>query len=384
MKYCKNKHMRKEILMKQEKKKRAVSFILSLLLMVVAVPMNPVMAGAETVDESNVSSGVCGAEGNGENVRWEYDGNGILTLSGTGAVASNALAERILPYIPGTALGYYSFRNIRIGEGITKLKSNSLSAMFGMISRIELPSTITEIASDALDELPSAVLYGKSECARKYAENWGISYVDATKTYDLSDAWFYILSCEYTGSEIRPLSVESTANMYEVSYNGVSLVQGLDYSVEYYEDNIECGEAKAVITGLGCYTGSKETSFSICEDLIAVDSSDVEITYENKPESYGEAVDTNPKTVVTYEGKTLSEGVDYVVKIERKYFNDVGECVPDGGCEPEILYMYIRVYGKGRYRMLEILCAGNQVERVFMSVWNMTGYHMTDHLKSPM
>lgn len=296
--------------MKQEKKKRAVSFILSLLLMVVAVPANPIMARTETVDESDVASGICGEEGNGENVRWEYDGNGILTLSGTGAVASNALTERILPYINTTSLlpGLLSFRNIRVGEGITRLKSNSL--VYYGTKKIELPSTITEIEGKALT---SAVLYGKSDYAREYAENREISYVDATMTYDLSDAWFYIPSYEYTGSEIRPVPGESTADMYEaapfVSYNGVTLYQGLDYSIAY-ENNIECGEAKAVLTGLGNYTGTKETSFSICEELIT--DGRVEITYENKPELYEEAVDTNPKTVVTYEGKTLTEGVDYV------------------------------------------------------------------------
>ncbi len=348
--------------MKQEKKKRAVSFILSLLLMVVAVPANPIMARTETVDESDVASGICGAEGNGENVRWEYDGNGILTLSGTGAVASNALTERILPYINTTSLlpGLLSFRNIRVGEGITRLKSNSL--VYYGTKKIELPSTITEIEGKALT---SAVLYGKSDYAREYAENREISYVDATMTYDLSDAWFYIPSYEYTGSEIRPVPGESTADMYEaapfVSYNGVTLYQGLDYSIAY-ENNIECGEAKAVLTGLGNYTGTKETSFSICEELIT--DGRVEITYENKPELYEEAVDTNPKTVVTYEGKTLTEGVDYVVKIERKYISG------DREGEPDVLAIYIHVYGKGRYRMqtTDILYWRQDIENTHVSL----------------
>ena len=67
-------------------KKRILSLLLALVMVLVLVPTVVLAEGAPTM------SGTCGASGNENNVKWELtdvdgDGNYTLTISGTGAMA---------------------------------------------------------------------------------------------------------------------------------------------------------------------------------------------------------------------------------------------------------------------------------------------------------
>ena len=71
-------------------KKKLLSILLVLSLMLALVP---VAFAADIVD-----SGTCGAEGDGSNVTWMIDKNGVLTVTGTGAITSDAMQIRQLSY----------------------------------------------------------------------------------------------------------------------------------------------------------------------------------------------------------------------------------------------------------------------------------------------
>ena len=107
---------------------------------------------------------------------------------------------------------------------------------------------------------------------------------------------------EYTGKEIKP-KVELIRNN---PYRKLKLVK--DYTVTY-EDNINIGTSKKItIKGKGNYTGTKYVYYVICKyNLYNVNVSaiaDQEYTgKEIKPKNFK----------VTYKGKTLKEGKDYII-----------------------------------------------------------------------
>ena len=105
----------------------------------------------------------------------------------------------------------------------------------------------------------------------------------------------------YDGTEKKPEVV--------VADGKTTLVAGTDYTVSY-EKNVDAGTAKAVITGKGHYSGSREITF----DILAADMSKVTVEFDpQKMEWTGETV--TPAVTVTYKGKTLTKDVDYTLDI---------------------------------------------------------------------
>lgn len=62
-------------------KKRIFSFVLAVLMIASLLP-------AAALAADIVNSGTCGAEGDGSNLTWTLDSEGMLTISGTGAMYS--------------------------------------------------------------------------------------------------------------------------------------------------------------------------------------------------------------------------------------------------------------------------------------------------------
>ncbi len=104
---------------------------------------------------------------------------------------------------------------------------------------------------------------------------------------------------QYTGEPVTPKP--------EVSFAGVVLVEGTDYTLEY-EDNIARGTAKINITGMGWYTGTKVVTFDIARefsDATVIKGIAAAYTYT------GAAI--TPVVRVEDNGNILSKGVDYQV-----------------------------------------------------------------------
>lgn len=117
----------------------------------------------------------------------------------------------------------------------------------------------------------------------------------------------------YTGQPVTP---EITA-----VYRGYTLVKGTDFTVEYQDNTaVSKGTAKAVITGTGSFTGTKELPFDIVE---AMDLSKATITLKYKDQVVSELYYTGDKVeydvTVTMPGVDgdLTEGTDYVLEYEN-------------------------------------------------------------------
>ena len=89
-------------------KKRLLSFVLAVLMIASLLPATALAADI-------VDSGTCGAEGDGSNLTWTLDSDGVLTISGTGAMKE---------YDPYKAPWYGSSSRVKsavIAEGVTSI-----------------------------------------------------------------------------------------------------------------------------------------------------------------------------------------------------------------------------------------------------------------------
>ena len=102
----------------------------------------------------------------------------------------------------------------------------------------------------------------------------------------------------YTGSEIKP--------GVAVTYNGITLKQGTDYSLSY-SNNVKAGTATITITGIGEYSGTRTCNFTIK----AKSFSGVTIGSISTQTYTGNAF--TPGITVTDGSKRLTLGTDYTV-----------------------------------------------------------------------
>lgn len=109
----------------------------------------------------------------------------------------------------------------------------------------------------------------------------------------------------YTGDEITP---DYTLTM---NSNKTTLVENEDYTVEF-SNNVNVGNASVVFTGIGNYTGTtNKRTFKITKKNVAEDS---EVSISNIPDQgYMGGMPVEPELTVTYNGRTLTENIDYTL-----------------------------------------------------------------------
>ena len=86
-------------------KKRLLSFVLAVLMIVSLLPATALAADI-------VDSGTCGAEGDGSNLTWTLDSEGVLTISGSGDMHG---------YGPSDAPWHGRVKSAVIAEGVTSI-----------------------------------------------------------------------------------------------------------------------------------------------------------------------------------------------------------------------------------------------------------------------
>lgn len=141
-------------------------------------------------------------------------------------------------------------------------------------------------------------LYNKS-LAKTYTLRAGAEGDVAISRATVSD----VDSMPYTGSEKKPTVT--------VTYRGVTLSKGTDYTVAY-EDNINAGQAKIIISGAGIFGGTAEKTFTI--EPIQLTKSNVTLS-QTSYECDGTAKE--PAVTVKYNSKTLTAGEHYDVTYEN-------------------------------------------------------------------
>ena len=111
----------------------------------------------------------------------------------------------------------------------------------------------------------------------------------------------------YTGKAIKPAIT--------VTFNGENLVEGVDYEVSEYSNNVDAGQASAVLKGIGNFGGCREVTFTIAKadvDMSGVKFASKTVTYTGKAQSL--AVTGLPQGVgVEYSGNGKTTVGTYTV-----------------------------------------------------------------------
>ena len=128
----------------------------------------------------------------------------------------------------------------------------------------------------------------------------------------------------YTGNWIRP--------NVKIKFNGKKLVKNRDYTVKYTR-NKNAGIAKIKVKGKGNFRGTRTVQFAITPRPITNCSAYL----NSKP--YWTGSPTEPAVKVTYRGRTLDEGSDYVLHYHHGMNTSFVGAVDK-----------VTIYGKGNFR----------------------------------
>lgn len=158
----------------------------------------------------------------------------------------------------------------------------------------------------------------------------------------------------YTGTEIEPDCV--------VKHHDTVLKENEDYTVEY-ENNVEVGQAKVIIKGLGNYIGGdEERTFEIYKYDIS--QADIELEYS---EVLYDGKKKEPSVVVKYGGNTIKENQDYSLSYSSNTEAGVATVTIEGkGCYTGMnvktfnIYKYDITKAEVGLSYSEIMCDGTE------------------------
>ena len=241
-------------------KKRFVSLLLAISMILSLMPVSAVTAFAE--DENSgavkiIAKGNCGADEGGENLKWTLDNNGVLTISGSGAMKDYPRYENQRPdwYLNHkdsirsvvldnkiTHIGDYAF------DGCTSIKSVRYTGYTGNAG-VALPESVTTIGVHAfsdtgvtgtlklpehLTEIDSSAFY---HCRKLNGE---LKLPDTVKEI----GGFAFNRCGFTGKLELPASLENIGNDAFESCSGLtgkltfpSKMNEIDFSI-FHETGI--------------------------------------------------------------------------------------------------------------------------------------------------
>ena len=149
-------------------KKRLLSFVLAVLMIASLLPATALAADI-------VDSGTCGAEGDGSNLTWTLDSEGVLTISGSGDMYDyyydnnspwheNGNQIRSVFMANGvTSIGEYAFywceslTSVTIPDSVTSIGDNAFYDCTSLTS-VTIPDSVTSIGSYAFSECTSLTL----------------------------------------------------------------------------------------------------------------------------------------------------------------------------------------------------------------------------------
>ena len=116
-------------------RKRLLSFVLTVLMIASLLPATALAADI-------VASGTCGAEGDGSNLTWTLDSEGVLTISGRGGMHDYGSSDA--PWY-----GYRSLvKSAVIADGVTSIGSCAFYDCTSLTS-VTIPDSVTSIGDVA-------------------------------------------------------------------------------------------------------------------------------------------------------------------------------------------------------------------------------------------
>lgn len=240
-------------------KKRFVSLLLAISMIFSLMPVSAVTAFAESEnggEVTTVDSGYCGADNGGENLRWTLDNNGVLTISGSGAMKDYTWDENVrldwyvrkkdirsvvldnrITHIGDYAFdkctniesvrytGYTGNAGVALPESVTTIGVHAFSDT-GVTGTLKLPEHLTEI--DSLAFYHCRKLNGELKLPDTVKEIGGFAFN----------------SCGFTGKLELPTSLEKIGNDAFESCSGLtgkltfpSKMNEIDFSI-FHETGI--------------------------------------------------------------------------------------------------------------------------------------------------
>lgn len=240
-------------------KKRLVSLLLAISMILSLMPVSAVTAFAESEnggEVTTVDSGYCGADDGGENLRWTLDNNGVLTITGSGAMKDYTWDENVRLDWYGykkdirsvvldnriTHIGNYAFdkctniesvrytgytgnAGIALPEKVTTIGVHAFSDT-GVTGTLKLPEHLTEI--DSLAFYHCGKLNGELKLPDTVKEIGGFAFN----------------RCGFTGKLKLPASLENIGNDAFESCSGLtgkltfpSKMNEIDFSI-FHETGI--------------------------------------------------------------------------------------------------------------------------------------------------
>ena len=114
-------------------KKRLLSFVLAVLMIASLLPATALAADI-------VKSGTCGAEGDGSNLTWTLDSDGVLTISGSGYMCDYGSS--------GAPWHGSRVKSAVIADGVTSIGSCAFYDCTSLTS-VTIPDSVTSIGCKA-------------------------------------------------------------------------------------------------------------------------------------------------------------------------------------------------------------------------------------------
>ena len=118
-------------------KKRIFSFVLAVLMIASLLPATALAADV-------VASGTCGAEGNGSNLTWTLDSEGVLTISGSGDMYNYGSSDFSAPWDGSRS----RVKSVVIADGVTSIGEYAFFYCESLTS-VTIPDSVTSIGEYA-------------------------------------------------------------------------------------------------------------------------------------------------------------------------------------------------------------------------------------------
>lgn len=181
--------------------KKFISFVLFAIL---------VFALSVTAFASNIiASGYCGGEGDGTNLEWTLDSDGVLIISGEGEMGNfSDIADK--PWY----VYYGRIKTLILEDGITTIGNNAFSNCGNLSGKLMIPNSVTYIGYNAFldcDDLegelviPDSVTY-IGGCAFEYCDFSSIKFGNGLETIG---AYAFLFCFDVKGEILIPRSVTS-------------------------------------------------------------------------------------------------------------------------------------------------------------------------------
>lgn len=212
-----------------------------------------------------------------------------------------------LSYTPRSGAGNGTVTSYRIEVSTDGMTFTAVEGAAGDWARDDTTKTVT--FSSPQNKVLAVRLYGvatSGDVANKFMNAAEVT-LDYGETIALTDD-----NTEITLGEVTWGTDEATVEIsVALKPSGLVLTKGTDYTVAY-TNNTAAGEATVTITGMGVYTGTLTTEFTVPTKPAIRDLSTATITFpqESYPLVDGKA---EPKPVVKLGSVTLLEGIDYTL-----------------------------------------------------------------------